>query len=221
LDGIVDAGLEHNIGDDITLNAGYQFELLWFPNDANGTFIGNEINTGIKHKLARWLYHKFTYRLLFKNFTDRKARLGNNTLSSELREDLRNAFEYELGIYIGSRTKIKIYDQFYLNDSNDQYYDFYDYLNNKVGTSVIYFLTKKLYNITGFYYQRRNYDSRRVNDRDAKERDNLYVVTSSLLYDITKNISIFANYSHSENHTNEPLEKYTDTLYTAGLYYSF
>ena len=220
-DGVADVRLEQEIGDKTTLSLGYALEALWFPNDENGNFIGNEINAGIRQKLTGNTYHRVVYRLLFRDYLKRKARLGNFDLSEDLRADKRNVFEYEFGIYPTNKTKIRIVSQYYVNDSNDQYQDYYDYLNYRIGGSIIQFLTKRLYSIAGFYYQMRNYDSRRVSDRDAIEQDNLYLVTTSFLYDITKSTTAFVNYSHSENHTNEPLEKYSNSLYSAGLYYSF
>ncbi len=220
-DGVADVKFEQEISRDITLSAGYTFELLWFPSDENGNFIGNEINASAKQKLTDKIYQKCSYKLVFKNFLERKARLGNANFSSNLRSDIRNVFEYELGAYIINDTKVRVIDQFYISESNDQYFDFYDYINNRVGVSMIQLLVKKLYNITGFYYQRRNYDARKVSDRDANQRDNLYIVTTSFLYDVTKDISIFVNYSHAENHTNEPLEKYSNNIYSTGLHYSF
>ena len=181
----------------------------------------NEMNVSARHKLADRIYQKASYKLLFRNFLERKIRLADASLGSDLRFDIRNLFEYEIGFYIASTTKARVVEQFYINKSNDEYYDYYDYLNNRVGVSVIHLLTKRFYNITGLYYQRRDYESRKVSDRDAIQKDNLYIITTSFLYDVTKNVSVFVNYSHTENHTNEPLEKYSNSLYSAGVYYSF
>lgn len=221
MDGIADVNIEQEIFDQGILTAGYAFEYMLFPNDENGTFAGNQINVGVQQNLSDRAYQKAAYRLMFKSYLSRKARLGNFNFSADKRFDVRNIFEHEVGMYIGDQSKFKVTNQFYINDSNDQYFDFYNYYNYRFGLSAIQFITKKLYNITGFYYQRRNYMSRKVSGSEAKERDNLYLVTTSFLYDIKKDISVFVNYSHSENHTNEPLERYIDTLYSAGLYYSF
>lgn len=221
MDAIGDVNIEQEIFDKVVVSVGYVFEYMWFPRQEDGTYISNQGNASIKQNITKWLYQKFTYRILSKNFLSRMIRLGNFSEGPDNRFDLRNAFEHELGVYITDKTKVKITNQFYINKSNDQFFDYYNYYNYRFGTSVVHFLTKKLYGIAGFYYQRRNYMERKVSDRDATERDNLYLVTASLLYDITKDISVFINYSHSENHTNEPLEKYSDTVYSGGLYYSF
>ena len=216
-----DVGLEYEIFDKITFALGYLFDSMYFPHDKNGGFFGNQMNLGIAQNLTDRSYHKLNYQLLIKDFMDRKYRLGNGTLASKVRKDARNVIEYELGYYLTDKTKLKVTDKFYINNSNDQYFDYYDYINNRVGVSVVQHIFKNLYNITGFYYQRRNYDSRIVSDKDATQKDNFYLVTVSFLYDITKDLSAFLNYSHTENHTNEPLEQYSDNLYSTGLYYSF
>jgi hypothetical protein len=90
-----------------------------------------------------------------------------------------------------------------------------------VGGSIIQFFTKKLYAIAAFYYQRREYEERVVTDKDDTQDDNLLITSATLLYDVSKKISVFVNFSRRENHTNEPLEKYSDNIYSGGLYYSF
>jgi len=220
-DAVVDANIEQELLDSLTVSAGYVFEMMWFPHDTNGTYAANQVNAGVRQKITRWLYQKAAYRFLVKNFLYNKMLLGNKTRGADRREDFRNVFEHELGAYIGKYTKVKIINQFYLNSSNYSYVEFYDYFDYKVGGSIIQFFTKKLYGIGGFYYERRNYDSRYTIERWSRQRDNLYTVTGSLLYDLNRNISIFINYSHSENHSNEPLDRYVDSLYSAGVYYAF
>ncbi|MDD5423250.1 MAG: outer membrane beta-barrel protein, partial [Candidatus Omnitrophica bacterium] len=204
-----------------TLSVGYGFEGLWFSHDTNGTFIGNEVNTSIKHKITKRIYQKVTYRFLGRDYTGRKARLANGNKGSKLRVDTRNLVEHELGFFPTDITKLRMTNQVYFNDSNDEYYDYYDYLNYRLGFSIIQYFNPKFYTITGFYYQLRNYDSRLCSDKYVVQKDKQYTVTTSLMYDLTKNISAFVNYSYTENQSNEPLERCTDKLYTAGVYYMF
>lgn len=221
LDGTADISFERPLGKGFTASVGYLFDLLWYPNDTNGTYVGNEFSCAIKQDLTRRSSQKVTYRVLLKDFTERKARLGNGNLSGHTRQDVRNTFEHEFSYAITKYTKVKLRNQVYLNDSNDQYYDYYTYVSYKTGGSLIQSIMPKLYGVAAFTYERRDYDSRQVSDRQADQWDNYITVSTTLLYDITKNISAFANYTHLENNTNEPLERYTDNLYTAGVYYSF
>ena len=221
MDAVGDLNIEQDMFDKGTLSAGYVFECLYFPFAEDGTFVGNQFNVCIKQDLTGWAYQKVAYRIILRNYLSNKVLLDDYTQGSDKRFDVRNQFEHEIGVYVGDRANIKITNQFYINDSNYQYYNYYDYYNYRFGTSLILFATKKLYSITAFYYQRRNYIDRKVSDGSDMERDNLYTASASILYDVTKNISVFVNYTHSENHTNESFEKYSYSLYSAGLYYSF
>jgi hypothetical protein len=221
LDSVIDATIERKVFGKFTLAAGYVFESLYFPHDSDGTFIKNEVNVSIKQAITRNIYQKFTDRLQFRDYLHNKVQDGNGIPLSDLRSDVREVLEHELGAYPGKNTKVKFVNQVYFNYSNYQYLDYYDFLNYKTGFGLTHFFTKKLSTVSGVYYQRRNYDSRTCSDKEKHEKDNLYLVSTSLLYDISKNASVFFNYSHSENHTNEPLERYSDTIYSAGLYYSF
>ncbi len=220
-DGLANLNFERRFFDYFTLKAGYLFETMWYPNDRNGTYVGNEIMTSVTHNFTDRVYESCAYRLYLKNYINRKARLGNMNLGSNLRRDMKNTFEHELGAFITKATKLRITNQFLFNESNDQFNDFYDYFSYRVGGSLIQIFTKKFYNTTSFYYKRKNYDERRCTDKQKEQRDNLYTFGTTFLYDISKKMSIYVSYAHMENHSNEPLERYTDNLYTAGLYLSF
>ena len=220
-DGTADINFDQQIGKDFTLSAGYVFETLWYPYDTTGTFFGNEFNVGFKQDLTDRVYHRASYRLQLRNYLDNKVMLGNGLTTSELRFDVRNIFRHEVGVYISDKTKARFINEYLKNSSNYQFVDFYDYSTYKAGCSVISMFTKKFYGIAGFYYQRRWYESRTVSVGDYFQRDNLYTVTANLSYDISRNLSIFGNYTHMENHSNEPLEQYVDTLFYGGLNYIF
>ncbi|MCM8791042.1 MAG: hypothetical protein NC938_05005 [Candidatus Omnitrophica bacterium] len=220
-DGVADVYLDHNIAKDLDFSAGYVFESMWYPHNREGNYLGNSFVVSLKHTVTKWLYQRAMYRLEYRSYFDRKVRLSNYTLSSELRADLRNTCRYELGIYIGKKVKLRVLNDYYVNESNYQYMDYYDYWANRTGCALTAILSKRLFGTAGFYYQRRNYYERQVSDSEALQRDNLYIVTGSLIYDMTDNLSAFVNYSHSENHTNEPLERYVDTMYSGGLSYFF
>jgi hypothetical protein len=218
LDVIGDVNIEQEMIDEATVSAGYVFEYMYFPNSEDGTYVGNQFNAAGRQDLTGWAYHNAAFRIILRDYLSMDVRDATFQPIDEKRFDIRSQFEYELGIRATKKTKFRFTNQFYINESNDPFFGYYNY---RFGASLVQFATKKLYGIAAFYYQRRNYMDRRCSDRNALERDNLYTVTASILYDIAKDISIYVNYTHSENHTNEVLEQYTDSVYSAGIYYSF
>ena len=220
-DGVADINFDQQLSEHLTATVGYALETMWFPNDRNGNYLGNEISAGFKQDLTKSIYQRVVYRLQFRNYLDRKAMLGNGNFMSDLRFDIRNTFRHELGVYIGKKIKLRVIDDLIVNNSNDQFFDFYDYNAYRTGGSLVAMFTGKLYGTAGLYYQRKWYYSRIVSAGDYPQRDNLYTAAASLTYEITKNLSIFANYTHMENHSNEPLEQYIDTLCYGGFNYAF
>jgi len=220
-DGTADINIDQKLSKDFTLSGGYVYETLWYPHDTTGTYFGNEVNVGFRQNLTKSIYQKAVYRLQFRNYLDNKVMLGNGTTNSDLRFDVRNIFRHEIGIYISEKVKARFINELLINNSNYQFLDFYDYDAYRTGCSLIAMFTKKFYGVAGFYYQRRWYISRTVSVGDYSQRDNLYTATGSLSYDFNKNVSMFVNYTHMENHSNEPLEQYVDTLYYGGFNYTF
>ncbi|MDD5496334.1 MAG: hypothetical protein PHP46_04450 [Candidatus Omnitrophica bacterium] len=219
-------GFDYTIFDVFTLSPSYRFNMVWYPRDDQSSNNWNEFNLDLRQDLLDnfyfldKVYHKGTYRLSYQNYQHRKARLGNGNLSSNTRADLRNTFDYEVGLYMFD-SLIKVNNQIYRNDSDDQYEDYYDYNSYRLGCSIVHMFTDKFYSIGSFYWQKKFYDSRQSSQEAVCEKDDLYIVSSSLYYDITPHFSIFANYSYRENQSNEPLQKYSGSVVTAGIYYNF
>lgn len=220
-DATIDAGIEQEIFRNLSMATGYIFETLWYPRDENGTYYMNEVFSGFKHLINDLVYQRLMYRAQFRNYAQRDTRAENGNLTDKLRADFRSVLEHELTARVTDTTKVKIRNQFSFNSSNFKYLDYYDYFAYRVGGSITQLITKRLSNVTGLYYQRKNYSGRVCTDKNKEEKDNLYTLSTTLMYDVTKSVSIYANYSHTENHSNEPTERYSDNLFSFGMYYSF
>lgn len=215
-------GIELDFLEDyLTLTADYKFEWLFFPYDEEGSYISNQYSMFLQNNICEEFYHKCGFRLEYDHFTDGKANGSNNVKTDDLREDMCYTGEYELGIYLWDFIKIKENIQAYRNDSNNQYYDYYDYFAFRAKTSVVAIFTEKLYSVTSFTYTRKLYDDRLSTENNVHQKDNLYVFNMSLLYELTPSFTLAAGYSYRENTSNEPLEKYSGSVCTVGLYYTF
>lgn len=226
LDSSASLGLDFHFLNTFTASPNYRFNIVWYPNDDQGSYVWNEANISLKQNLIERLlfldrlYHKGTYRLSFQNFLHRKYRLGNKNFASKERADSRHTFEYETGLYIFD-SLVKVYNQFYINESNDQYQDYYDYISYKLGGSIIHLFTKRLYATASFYWQKKYYKDRLSSEDSRHEKDDIYTLSSSFFYDITPQLSLFTNYSYRESQSTEPLQKYSGSIFTLGVYYNF
>ena len=203
-----------------TLDADYGFDFVYFPFDEDGTYLGNEVNVSAKHFITDSLYYKVGYFFLHKYFTSNKVLDAHGNTSDDLRKDSRNGIESEFGIYF-DKAVLKLRGNVFYNDSNDQYSDYYDYWSWRLKPSVILLLTDKLYTIASFAYEQRNYDRRLSTKNNETVYDDTFTLNGSLLYDITPTFTLALNYSYRENVSNEPLQKYSGSIITAGAYFTF
>jgi len=203
-----------------TLDTNYGFDVVYFPFDEDGTYLGNEVNVSAKHYINDSIYYKVGYFFLHKYFTSNKALGSNGNTTDDLRKDSRNGFDCEFGIYF-EKAVLKLKGHIFYNESNDLYYDYYDYWSWRLKPSVILLLTNKLYTIASFAYEQRNYDDRLSTKNNETVYDDTYTLNGSLLYDITPTFTLAVNYSYRENASNEPLQKYSGSIITAGAYFTF
>ena len=216
------AGLEVDIyGDMFTLGADYAFSIVLFPCDEEGNYLGNQAGIFAKHNINPNLYHKIAYKYLHKGFTHDKTLNSSYVRTGDLRKDNRHGMYYEAGLYLFDRAIVKTNLDFYRNNANYQYYDYHDYWSFKLRPSFIFMITKNLYTSGSFTYQQRRYDGRLSSEDNEHVYDDTYSFNASLLYDLTRSFIVALNYSYRENSSNEPLQKYSGSVMTAGLYYSF
>ena len=222
LDLEMNPGIEIDFLDDyLTLESDYALNWSFFPFDEDGSFISNQFSFFLKNNVCGEFYHKGGFRLEYRNYTNRKTGGSNGVDTDELRRDISHSCEYEASIKILDFIRLKENISFTRNDSNDQYFDYYDYLASRAKTSLTVMLTEKLYSITSIAYTRKMYDDRLSTVHQTHQKDNLYIFNSSILYELTPTFTLAGGYSYRENTSNEPNDKYSGGIWTIGLYYTF
>lgn len=214
-------GFEGRLFWGITLTAMNDIEMLEYQSNDNGEYVGDKVDLGLRQKLPDNFFHAFGYQYFYKNYSDRKARNGWGGLSDKDRIDHRNTIYYEYGKYL-KKAMVKVFGEYYLNKSNDQYLDYYDYDSIRLGSSVIYLLTSKMSAYASFYEQFKHYSDRTIpGDVTTREHDRTWVTTASVFYDIRKNTTLGLSYSYRQNHSNYPAQKYSGSITSLGLYCRF
>lgn len=222
LDFEVNPGMEIDcLKDSLTVITDYKFEYLSFYHDEDGSYLSQQGSVFFKNYPCDRFTHKAGFRLEYKDFTHRKALDSDSTKKNAHRQDMRYTGEYEMSFYLTRYLTIKENLQFYRNDSNDRYYDYFDYHAFRTKSSLIALFSDKFYSITSLAYTRKWYDNRLSTGNGEHEKDNLYVFNLNLLYELTPAFTLAGGLSYRENASNEPLEKYSGAIWTVGLYYTF
>lgn len=203
------------------LEFNYNFGLIDYPKYDPGSHIANKASIGFKSYFTPKFYGRLGYGYMYKKYDDRKARYANGTKSSSKRTDQRHIAELETGYYLWEHTSVKLRGQYYINDSNDLYYDYYDYSYYKVSLTAIQVFNEKLFGLLSCAAGFKDYEHRTTFDNSHTQEDEIFIVNTALLYDFTPSISLSLDFTYRENDSNEPRDEYTETIISSGLYYSF
>ncbi|MBI4335343.1 MAG: hypothetical protein HY589_01665 [Candidatus Omnitrophica bacterium] len=197
-------------------------EYNYYPNEEASTYVSYAPEISVKHNFNSKAYQKLSYEFMIREYTDKKAQGASGVNKDSDRRDIRSTLAHELTGMFFRDFFIKVKNEYFVNDSNDQNTDYYDYWSYRVSASVIMPVIGKLYGLAGAGYQRRDYSTRPlVNDRTKTEKDDSYDIFSSLIYDITAKTSLSLNYVYKQSESNEPSQEYSGSTLFAGLHYAF
>jgi hypothetical protein len=190
-------------------------------NDKKNTYAAVECSSYLRQFLTDDLYHEIGGEYFHRWYPDRKASRNDARRDDYDREDDRYRLKHTVGMYFPN-CLVKVSNEVYRNDSNDKYQDYYDYWVYRLRPSILYFFTEKLYTNLSFIYKYTPYDSR-LNTEDPINtvKDHTYIVSTSLYYDLMKDLTLGVTYSYTENRSNDPFQKYSGSILSGGFYYTF
>ncbi|KPK38726.1 MAG: hypothetical protein AMJ78_09585 [Omnitrophica WOR_2 bacterium SM23_29] len=219
-------GFEGKLFGTAVLTALNDIEIVEYPYNENGSYVGNKAGLRLKHRLPKTLlpgtyFQSFGYEYFYKNYSDRKASDGAGRKSLDDRVDKRHTLDTEFGVYF-KKAMLKFSGNYYFNDANDKYFSYYDYQSHRIGMSFIYLVTDKMTTLFSVGHQRKHYIHRitRV-DNTKLETDKIFMIGGSLMYEIYKNTSLGLNYTYRENDSNDPIQEYSGSVTSLGVYCNF
>jgi len=197
------------------------YDYFSYPNSHESTFSAIELSTALRHYLTEDLYHSLGYEYSHRWYADWKVSMEDSRKGDNDREDNRNTITHKIRFFF-AQLILKLNNELIFVDSNHKYQDYYDSWKYSVKPGIMYFLTDQLYTDISFRYKHTNYKNRRSSeDLNKKVRDNTYTLSAALYYDLTKNMTLEVSYSYSENDSNDPFNKYSGSIVSGGIYYSF
>ena len=201
----------------------YRFKYIYFPNDETATALEHEGRVGLKQRISDRLQIRAGFGVLWEDFQERKIRQASGVLSAdEERNDLRLVVDSEAAFRILENVLLKAGFIYYSNDSNDQFHDYYDYGHAKYYASLHWQWSSKVSAYVKAAYENRDYGSRPLLDQPSVfEDDDIYTGLAALYYQLQANMALGVSYHYRQKNSNEPSQKYSGSITTLGLYYSF
>ncbi|MEA3560736.1 MAG: outer membrane beta-barrel protein [Candidatus Omnitrophota bacterium] len=217
------AGLDMEFSDRLKARIGYDFEVLRYYQLGEGDYWSNIPLVNLKYYITKDFYGIIGYKYIDRSFIKRRIRNNAFVLLDKKRKDSRHVSICEIG-YLFSQTLLKLKNEYYRNNSNDQYFNYYDYWADTVTLSVIHMFNDKLYGFLSFGRQWRQYNDRLTRLPLATfpvQEDKLLLGYACLNYDITEDMSLNIDYAYRENDSNDPDCKYSGSIISGGLNVAF
>ncbi|MFH1407209.1 MAG: hypothetical protein ABIH01_04345 [Candidatus Omnitrophota bacterium] len=220
MDAIFHGGAETQITEKLLLTNHYDFEILRYPRNERFNYLTHTLGSKLKYFFNKNIYYSFGYEFLYKDYDKLTTYLSSGLSSDKRRNDYRNVLKEELGLQaFGALFRLR--DEYYFNKSNDKYMDYYNYSVYKISASAYRPIINKLSAMCGAAYQWRWYDNRRISIGEKKERDRSFTTNGALIYEINKYLSWMANYAYVQNYSNDPIQRYSESIMTSGIFFSF
>ncbi len=201
----------------IKFSPGLEYEWLWYPYAKESSYNNLKYFMKFKHYAGKNWNYGGGYEYSEKTYDEKKARDQQKRASPAIvREDTRQSVDVYLTRYLGKYT-FKLKGKGYLNTSNDQYQEYYDYTSLKPSLvlSRAFLGGDKLYASLTSSYERKNYHDRLA--VDSPRRDKVFTYKGSLDYSLGKNFTL--NYSHTYKmvHSNYTEGRYKDITNVIGM----
>lgn len=214
------AFLKYYIKDNFTLKAGYVLDSVWYLHDKDGTYFAPGPMAEVRCDITDSTYVKSSYQFRIYDYDKKRINDGAGQTLSTNREDHRHAATFEIGQYI-KELLISAEERIDFNDSNDEYMDFYDYTAYKTSIFASMPVFKVLNLVAHGSYRWKDFATRKTADLSATEQQKAMTLGVTAYYNIYKSAYISAGYTYTQNYSNEPANKYSDSVSSAGIHIFF
>lgn len=204
------------------VGGGYDFSDFYYPHNDDGNFVFHKGFVYLKNTFSRKAYQQLLFEYGYKHHLDKKA-LGESlsVLKDNELDDWRQSLQYSIGANVSRDLYLQLRTKFTANDSNAGYQDFYNYKSWEFSPALVYNVGKATSLIGSYSYTRKLFSDRIVSTGTKKEKDSTHVVNVGVKQKINKKNTASLFYTYRDNSTNEPLERFTESVFTCGWEYSF
>jgi hypothetical protein len=216
-------GLDIEFSDKLEVRVDYDFEVLRYYQLGEGDYLSHIPGIEFKYRFSEDFYGLLGYNYLDRTFVKRKIRNGGFQLLRKRRKDCRHMSICEIG-YFFPKTFLRLKNEYYLNDSNDQYVDYYDYWADMVSLSAVHMFNQRLSGFLSIGHQWKGYKQRTTYLpllTFTTQEDRLLIGYACLSYDLGEGLSLNIDYSYRENNSNDPEHKYSGSIASGSLTFGF
>ena len=200
------------------VDGGVDLNLTYYPRSGPSNYRELKPSIGVRQNLWGSWFHSARYEWFVRRYISKKARDGAGAEKNHVaRQDTRHRLRYEFGT-TWKDALMKVKQEWYFHDSNDERQDFYDAEDYKVTASVNRQMTTKLSLNASYSFERKNYKHRQVSGITAEARyDDTQTWKIQGTYDIEKMWSVNPSFEYKFLGSNDPTGEYVDTTINCTL----
>lgn len=201
----------------LKLSPGIEYEWLWYNLSKESSYEDTKYFLKFKHYIGKKWNYGGGYEYLEKNYDEKKARNQEKRASPDIvREDTRHTVDLYVTKYLGKYT-LKIKGKAYINFSNDQYQEYYDYDSWKPSLTIsrTFLEDDKLYVSFTPSFEHKNYHHRTA--VETARYDSVYTYKTSLYYTLKKPFTLTFSNTYKKVDTNYTAGRYKDITNVIGL----
>lgn len=215
----------------LRLEPGFEYEWLLYSKSKESNYANKKYFMKFKHYIFReWYYdddifkewnYGGGYEYSEKTYDRKKARNQEKLDSPDIfREDSRHALDLYTTLYV-EKFIFKLKGKGYVNYSNDQYKEYYDYDSIKPSISIARTFLKddKLYVSFSPSFERKNYHHRTA--VNTARYDDITTWAASVNYTLKNPFSLSYKFTYKKQGTNVDTARYKDISNIIGLTASF
>jgi hypothetical protein len=221
MDNQLSASFEYYHRNNVKVETGYGIDFVDYFKGKDSDLASDGPFAGIRYYIGRMAYMGGMYQYTVYDYRSRKIRDSSDTEIDLTRKDRRHTIIAEFATYL-KKVFIKVKNTYFINNSNDEYLDYYDYSSERINLYAAYPVSEKLTVLINGGYQRKDFKSRVTKkDPSKKERDNIMMLGTGLFYQLSPSCSFNLDYSYRQNYSNDPIQEYSGSIITAGINISF
>lgn len=201
----------------VKLSPGIEQEWLWYPLSKDSNYANLKYFLKFKHYIGKKWNYGGGYEYSEKAYDAKMARNQEKFPSPDIvREDTRQSVDFYVTRYLGKYT-LKVKGKAYINFSNDQYQEYYDYDSWKPSISVsrTFLEDDKLYVSFSPSFERKSYHHRTA--VDTGRYDDVYTYKTSLNYTLKKPLTLTFSNTYKKVATNYALGRYKNITNVIGI----
>jgi len=196
---------------------GHDISLAYYEKNSGSEYMFNKVFVNFQHRVTDNFFHKLQYEYGWKHYDEALALLtATDVFSDNRRKDTRHGPSYSIGYTISDRLSSNMSITYFMNDSNSDFQNYYDYQSIRAAPRISYQITDALSANLSYSFKYKTYDDRLATGSRDEQIDKIHNADFGLNYRLSNRHSFTLDYTYQQNASNNESSNYSGNSFEAG-----